>query len=74
MNSEWVFLGIVRAFAFIGYGRMMQIISQEWYRHDQHGALTIGPSVGLLGAEERQALAVSLAVDPLFNDHSDATA
>lgn len=51
------FLAEVRRFKHLGYGRMMQIVSHEWYRSDKTGALVVGICYGLLkGRAQREAV------------------
>jgi hypothetical protein len=65
-KTERAFLFCIRAFADIGYGRMMQIISHEWYRHDPNGAALANTCYGLLDGKERKAYQSLADHDPLF--------
>ena len=67
-KAERAFLFCVRAFAVIGYGRMMQIISHEWYRHDAIGAALANTCYGLLEGNERAAYEALAQSDSLFQD------
>lgn len=67
-NIERAFLFCVRAFAAIGYGRMMQIISHEWYRHDPNGAQIATTCYGLLNGRDRRAYQELADADPLFEE------
>lgn len=66
--EERQFLAFVRAHKEIGYGRMMQIISHEWYRHDPSGAALANTCFGLLEGEERRAYEELAKSDPIFHD------
>lgn len=66
--NERAFLYIVRSLKDIGYGRMMQIISHEWFRHDPIGAALANTCYGLLNKKERIAYETLAHNDPLFKD------
>jgi len=67
--SEEQFLAFIRANKHLGYGRMMQIISHEWWRHDPHGALSVGDCYALIKpSSEKQASDFEARHDPLFGD------
>jgi hypothetical protein len=65
-DLEHYFLAFVRSHAQIGYGRMMQIISHEWYRHDPDGAGLANTAYGLLEGDEARAYRSLAERDPLF--------
>lgn len=65
---ERAFLIYVQLFKNIGYGRMQQIISHEWYRHDPIGAALANTCYGLLDPPERQAYEDLAKNDPLFSE------
>lgn len=65
-KSDRAFLFCVRAFKDIGYGRMMQIISHEWFRHDPIGAAVANTCYGLLNGDERHAYQSLAETDPIF--------
>ena len=44
--DEGSFLNFVKDNSHIGYGRMMQLISEYWRVEDPIGALTVGPTCG----------------------------
>lgn len=67
-HDERIFLSLVRTMKHIGYGRMMQIISHEWFRHDPTGALITGTCYGLLGEKLREAYEDLAKGDRLFKD------
>lgn len=55
ISDEQKFLVLVRQYKHIGYGRMMQLVSHEWYRQDPIGALTAeGPCYGQLKGERNK--------------------
>lgn len=64
--KEQEFLDFVRQHHKIGYGRMMQIISHEWHRVDDIGAMVVGTCVGLLPHDEYMAYLSTKESDPLF--------
>ena len=66
MRQEEAFLEIVKAFKSIGYGRMMQIISHQWYQEDRNGAHTVVAAVGNLRPDDQRAFAELVRQDPLF--------
>lgn len=47
-RQEADFIGFVEANREIGYGWMLQMISELWHRSDPVGALTVGPCYGTL--------------------------
>lgn len=65
---EKEFLKMVKAYRSIGYGRMMQIISYEWHKHDSDGALTIGSTVALLPEGKKRVYEAMKESDPLFQN------
>jgi len=67
LDQEAAFLEVVKAFRSIGYGRMMQIISHQWYQEDRVGAQIVTSAVGLLDQDDRLAFAELVRQDPLFN-------
>ena len=67
-NEERVFLTMVRELKNIGYGRMIQIISHEWFRHDPIGAALANTCYGLLDPKERPAYEALARGDELFKD------
>lgn len=68
-TSERIFLAVVRrCAAVIGYGRMMQIISHEWWRRDPIGALTVGTCYALLPADDRTANEEIARADKIFQE------
>lgn len=67
-KEEIYFLILVRLLKHIGYGRMQQIISHEWYRHDAAGAALANTCYGLLPIDERRAYAQLAESDPLFHE------
>lgn len=46
MEDEILFARFVLRFRFIGFGRMMQIISHIWWNEDHIGALKVGSCFG----------------------------
>ena len=54
MSTDWMnatdkrFARLVEEMQQMGYGRMMQIISEIWFRIDPMGALTVGPCYGTM--------------------------
>lgn len=71
-EQERLFLTIVRSMKAIGYGRMMQIISHEWYRYDPNGAAVANTCYGLLDEKERKAYRSLADRDPLFVEEDTA--
>jgi hypothetical protein len=69
--GEREFLEAVRQHADIGYGRMLQIVSLEWFRVYGNGAITGGVCVSQLPPAEQHAFRMQAATDPLF--HGDRT-
>ena len=67
-KAERAFLFCVRAFKDLGYGRMMQIISHEWYRYDPNGAALANTCYGLLEGKDRAAYQALADTDPLFKE------
>lgn len=49
-QQEMAFIEFVEANRDLGYGRMMQLISAVWKKHDPVGALSLGPPYGTLTA------------------------
>ena len=70
-DAERAFLFAVRTFAPIGYGRMMQIISHEWFRKDRMGAKLANTAYGLLPKNEREAYSRLAERDPVFRDDKE---
>lgn len=66
MSEEELFLATLRTLTNIGYGRMIQIVSHEWYRHDPDGALLANTCYGLLDGDERAAYEGIAKGDRLF--------
>lgn len=67
--TEQQFLEVVRAARSLGYGRMMQIVSREWYQHDPIGAISDSKGqkcYGSLTPAQRESQARAIAADPLF--------
>ena len=69
-ERAWPFC--VRAFAHLRYGRLMQIISHEWYRHDPHDAALTNTYYGLLDNADRVAYEDVAKHDPLFTLEDDS--
>ena len=75
--AERMFLEFVRANKQIGYGRMMQIISHEWYRAYegdravQLGVFDGGRCVGMLPKEDRELYELTCRSDPVFEADSE---
>lgn len=46
--NDGQFLAIVRLYHDIGYGRMMQIVSEEWHRIHGDSALTVGDAYAVV--------------------------
>lgn len=46
--SETDFMDVVKENRRLGYARMMELISEEWKKHDPKGALSVGRSYGEL--------------------------
>lgn len=55
-SAESFFLQTVELLQDIGYGRMMQLISEHWRQKDPFGALTVGPCYGDPIADDRASL------------------
>jgi len=68
IDRERAFLEIVRAFADIGYGRMMQLVSHEWWRYDKNGALVASSAFALLSPGDRLRYENLASFDPAFGD------
>ena len=68
-RDERAFLEIVRRFRGIGYGRMLQIISHEWYRHDPNGAALADTCYALLGKKKQKAYIALAESDPIFQEN-----
>lgn len=71
LTVDHFFLEFVRANKKIGYGRMMQIISHEWYhatQGDWQQAFVQVPStnLGLMDKEECELYEHNFQIDPLF--------
>lgn len=47
MSRDKEFLEIVKRLRPMGFGRMMQIISDLWYQDDPKGAFTVGECYGV---------------------------
>ena len=71
-QAERAWLFCVRAFAHLGYGRLMQIISHEWYRSDPHGAALANTAYGLLDSADRAAYEDIAKNDSLFTLEDDS--
>jgi hypothetical protein len=50
--SEDDFMEVVQENRRIGYGRMMQLISEHWRKEDPLGALSLGPCYGTFKEEK----------------------
>lgn len=65
--SDEKFRQFVKGFAHIGYGRMMQIVTEEWYKaaikkgESLEGVL-VGRPLGLLEEAERQQVEQELSL------------
>jgi len=55
------FLSYVKAHKHIGYGRMMQIISHEWYQEHGEGAFVSNTCFAFLSDAEQRAFLEVLA-------------
>jgi hypothetical protein len=70
-REEQEFLAFIRQHRQLGLGRMMQIISREWYRVSQpnpEGILTTGECLGMREPDEQQRFIEGYQSDPLFID------
>lgn len=63
--EEEKFLEQVRKFDYIGFGRMMEIVSREYAGRCGIAALTIGPCLGDLNNVSRRDYLERKAADPL---------
>lgn len=71
-TADRFFLVIVRRCASaIGYGRMMQIVSHEWWRHDPNGALTVGTCYALLSPVDRETHEAMARGDDVFKKNPE---
>lgn len=70
--TDDLFLAIVRAAGqSIGYGRMLSIVSHQWYSEDPNGALAIGPCYCHLPARQQRDARARAEADPLFREGID---
>lgn len=70
---ELEFLWAVRRLSDVGYGRMMQIVSREWFRRAVEdglcppgGVLVPGICYGLISAKDRADYDAGYNADPQF--------
>jgi hypothetical protein len=73
-SMETAFLEIVRLYHEMGYSRMMQIVSREWFRRaiDENlcpasGVRVPGTCYGLMSIEDQEDYHSGYNADPLFN-------
>lgn len=69
-DEERDFLAFIRAHKAIGYGRMMQIISHQWWREGGPVAHAANTSFAALPERERAAHEHVALNDPAFRDEA----
>lgn len=75
--GEQEFLDTVRRLRSIGFGRMIQIISREWYRTTKEegfpsSGVTVGNTcLGLMTEGEQAGFEAGYRVDPLFQSQEN---
>ncbi len=67
-EGELEFLSVVRRLRRIGYGRMLQIISHEWWGKDRNGAQVANTTFGQLTPFEQIGFESLRQQDPLFTE------
>lgn len=71
-GGDAAFVREIRRFSHIGYGRMLQLVSREWYRAASErgdptsGVLVDGTCLGLLSPKKQREYIAGYETDPQF--------